>query len=342
MPSTFIAFMLLASTACVGYVSGSVQSAASAEPTAPAGKRMGVSLTAVPESGSGAAMLTAPPPAVFHIDKSTIIVNFTASTYKLPKSKIVTWIQKSANGVAKYFGGFPVKKLNINISPASGNGIKYAETFPRNGSEIRVFFGTETTEEDLKTCWMLTHEMVHLGFPFTDDAQDWATEGLATYSESFIREQIGEQTKEAAWADLKKGMAQGLPQAGDRGLDKTHTWGRIYWGGAIFYILADIQIRSQTHNKLGLPDALKGIVKNGGNIESRMSLEDTLTAGDQATGTKVLMTLYRQMGSNPVGADLDSLWKGLGITSRPDGSVALDQTSPMAKIREAIEIGRAR
>jgi hypothetical protein len=317
MPKIFIVFILVASLAWVGVVSGQTGAA------------------------SSTAISTAPPPAVFHIDKSTITVNFTANTFKVSHSKIVAWIQKSAIGVAKYFGGFPVKKLNINISPVSGSSIKYAETLPRNGSEIRVLLGTDTTEEDLKTCWMLTHEMVHLGFPFTDDAQDWATEGLATYSESFIRAQIGEQTKEAAWSDLKKGMAQGLPQAGDRGLDKTRTWGRIYWGGAIFYILADIQIRSQTHNKLGLPDALKGIVKNGGNIESQMSLEDTFKVGDKATGTKVLMTLYRQMGTNPTGADLDSLWKGLGITSRPDGTVTLDQTSPMSRIRAAIESGRA-
>jgi hypothetical protein len=284
--------------------------------------------------------LTAPP-AVLHVNKSTIFVYFTNDPLKLPKPKIIAWIEKSATGVARYFGDFPVKKLNIIISPTQGAGIPYAETFPRNGSEIKVQFGKDTSEEDLKTCWMLTHEMVHLGFPFTDDSQDWATEGLATYAESFIRAQTGEQTKEAAWADLKKGMSQGLPQAGDRGLDNTHTWGRVYWGGAIFYLLADIQIHSQTHNKLGLPDALSGILKKGGNIESRMSLDDAFAAGDSATKTKVLTTLYKQMGGSPVGADLDGLWKGLGITSLADGSVKLDQTSPMAKIRAAIDSGKA-
>jgi hypothetical protein len=346
-PSIFAALLLLASLACIGVVNRS----ASAQPgvTGP-GKGMGMGAGTGADTGaasasgsaSGTVAPTAPPPAVFRVDKSTIVVNFTANTFTLSRSKIVAWIQKSANGVARYFGEFPVSKLTINIAPVSGRSIKYAETFPRNGSEIKVLLGTDTTEDDLKTCWMLTHEMVHLGFPFTDDAQDWATEGLATYSESFIRAQIGEQTKEAAWADLKKSMAQGLPQAGDRGLNNTRTWGRVYWGGAIFYILADIQIRSQTHNKLGLPDALNGIVKSGGNIESQMSLDDTFAAGDKATGTKVLTTLYKQMGTNPIGADLDSLWKGLGITSQSDGTVTLDQSSPMARIRTAIESGRAR
>jgi hypothetical protein len=325
IPGSVIFLLLLALLASNGVIGTGNHSASAVQPVAPE--------TETP---------AAPLPVVLHADKSTISVNFTSTTFRLARSKIAAWIQKSSIGVAKYFGNFPVKKLNIIISPVSGSGIKYAETFPRNGSEIKVLLGTDTTEEDLKTCWMLTHEMVHLGFPFTDDAQDWAPEGLATYSESFIRAQIGEQTKEEAWADLKKGMAQGLPQAGDRGLDNTRTWGRVYWGGAIFYLLADIQIRSQTHNKMGLPDALKGIVAKGGNIESNMSLDEAFAAGDNATGTKVLTTLYKQVGSNPVGADLESLWKGLGISTQSDGRIKLDQISPMARIRSAIDSGRAK
>ena len=48
-----------------------------------------------------------------------------------------------------------------------------------------------------------------------------------------------------------KSMPFGLPKEGDKGLDYTHTWGRTYWGGAIFCLLADIEIRQQTNNKNG-------------------------------------------------------------------------------------------
>ena len=41
-------------------------------------------------------------------------------------------------------------------------------------------------------------------------------------------------------------MPKGLPQAGDQGLDNTGTWGREYWGGAMFCLLADIEIRKAT------------------------------------------------------------------------------------------------
>ena len=44
-------------------------------------------------------------------------------------------------------------------------------------------------------------------------------------------------------------------QGGGFGLDNTHTWGRTYWGGAMFCLLADVEIRRRTHNRRGLQDA---------------------------------------------------------------------------------------
>src|SRR5437764_372113 len=69
------------------------------------------------------------------------------------------------------------------------------------------------------------------------------------------------------WQAMLREMPQGLPEAGDRGLDYTDTWGRKYWGGAMFCLLADIEIRKATGNKLGLRDAMRGVIAAGGNHE---------------------------------------------------------------------------
>lgn len=55
----------------------------------------------------------------------------------------------------------------------------------------------------------------------------------------------------------------GRPEAGDRGLDRTPTWGRTYWGGAFFCFVADVQIREATHGAKSLDDALRAIVAAG-------------------------------------------------------------------------------
>lgn len=291
-------------------------------------------------SASCAAPDTEAPQAVLHLNDSTIFVYVTSNDFKLSHKSLTDWIGKSARGISNYFGLFPVKNLNIFIYPSQGTGITYAEARPENGSMIKVYLGINSTERDLRRSWMLVHEMVHLGFTFTEDAQDWATEGLATYAEPFIRAQMGDQTNEEAWADMKSGLAQGLPQPNDKGLDHTRTWGRVYWGGALFYLIADIQMRTQTQYKKGLPDALKSIVQGGGNIESNLALTDVFKKADDGTKTKVLSSLYCQSANSPVGADLDALWKQLGVHGQGQ-SLKLEKHAPLSKAREAIERGRA-
>ena len=56
----------------------------------------------------------------------------------------------------------------------------------------------------------------------------------------------------------------GLPRAGEGGMDQTPTWGRTYWGGALYCLQADVAIREQTANRVGLQTALRAILKETG------------------------------------------------------------------------------
>jgi hypothetical protein len=137
------------------------------------------------------------------------------------------------------------------------------------------------------------------------------------------------------WSDLVRDMPQGLPQAGDRGLDYTHSWGRTYWGGALFCLLADVEIRRRTNNGKGLQHALRGILDAGGDIRKDWNLEDALSAGDRAVGINVLQPLYARMKDKPMAVDLPTLWSQLGVQS--DGSnVRFDDNATLAAIRRAI------
>jgi len=138
------------------------------------------------------------------------------------------------------------------------------------------------------------------------------------------------------WHDVVRDMPQGEPEAGDEGLDRTHTWGRTYWGGAMFCLLADGRIREQTGNRKGLQDALRGILNAGGVITQDWDIERAFAVGDKATGTTVLMDLYREMRDKSAPVDLAALWQKLGIQRKPDGSIELVPSAPLANIREAI------
>jgi predicted metalloprotease with PDZ domain len=177
--------------------------------------------------------------------------------------------------------------------------------------------------------------MVHLAFPSVPEEHHWIEEGSATYIEPIARARAGDLTPEKVWGDLIDGLRQGLPRPGDRGLDFTATWGRTYWGGALFCLLADIEIRKRTGNKKGLEDALRAILKAGGTIESEWPLTRTLEIGDRATGVAVLRELYDKMKASPAPVDLDALWKELGVERR-NGKIEFNDRAPLAASRKAI------
>ena len=78
-------------------------------------------------------------------------------------------------------------------------------------------------------------------------------------------------------------------------MDETLTWARTYWGGALFCLQADVAIREQTGNRVGLQTALRAILKQTGGYRADRSIDEVLRIGDAATGTQVLQDLYREM-----------------------------------------------
>jgi predicted metalloprotease with PDZ domain len=130
-------------------------------------------------------------------------------------------------------------------------------------------------------------------------------------------------------------MPKGEPGAADQGLDQAHSWASTYWGGALFCLVADVSIREKTQNRVGLQDALRAIVAAGGTIDQEWPISRVLAAGDQATGTSVLTSLYKEMGEEPDPVDLGLLWRQIGVHSH-DGSILFDDHAPLAKIRQSI------
>src|SRR6267142_3428857 len=238
------------------------------------------------------------------IGNARIDIRIEGRTLRLPAKDLFRWVRLAAESVTAYYGRFPVPQVLIRITTFEGRGVRNGMAFGDRGGRITIRVGNETSPSELASDWMLTHEMVHLAFPSVDEKHHWIEEGIATYVEPIARIQAGNLTAEQMWFDLVRDMPQGLPQAGDRGLDHTHTWGRTYWGGALFCLLADVEIRRQTNNARGLEHALRGILEADGDIRREWDLEEALRGGDRAVGVSVLQPLYRRMKDNPVSVAL--------------------------------------
>ncbi len=269
------------------------------------------------------------------IGGSKIDVTIESGEMKLSQTELLHWVQSAAEAVATYYGRYPVARVQLRIIPAGGSGVRHGETFGYDGGLIKIRVGKQTQAAELANDWMLTHEMVHLSFPSMADEHHWIEEGIAVYVEPIARIQARQMSAEQMWSDLVRDMRKGLPQEGDEGLDHTHTWGRTYWGGALFCLVADVEIRKQTHNKKGLQDALRGILDAGGDITHDWELTEAFKTGDRATGTTVLSEQYAKWRDKPAQVDLASMWKELGIA--PEGkSVRLTEDAPLAGVRLAI------
>jgi hypothetical protein len=275
-------------------------------------------------------------PTQLRIGSSQLEVTFSGPPLKIGRDDLLAWINRSATAVARYFHGFPVAKARLIVISREGrSGVLSGRTWGDHGARTRLIVGENTNVDALDRDWVLTHEFVHYGFPDMPNRNHWIEEGLATYVEPIARVAVGALDAKTAWFEMMRDMPKGQPQAGDQGLDHTHTWGRTYWGGAIFCLVADVNVRKQTKNLLGLRDALQSIIANGGNIESAWPIEQALTIGDAAVGGDTLMSLYAQMSEKATPVDLAALWKQLGVER--DGETArFDDTAPLAAIRRAI------
>jgi predicted metalloprotease with PDZ domain len=130
-------------------------------------------------------------------------------------------------------------------------------------------------------------------------------------------------------------MPQGLPKDGDGALEGTTSWGRTYWGGAMFCLLADIELRKRSGNKVGLQDALRGVVAAGGTHDKDWPISRIIEVAGKATGLPILSELYEKMGRARYDPDLNQLWSDLGVIDTPGGA-RFDDHAALADIRRVI------
>jgi hypothetical protein len=293
-------------------------------------------------SAAPVAVRAEPPRRQVHeiqVGQSRIEVRLSLDRSAEQSRQLLAWIERCARAVAGYYGQFPVALLHVRVGSSSGEGIRGGQTLATTPPTISIVVGERSSERQFDANWSMTHEMVHLAFPSVPPAHHWIEEGLATYIEPIARARAGWITEASVWAEWIENMPLGLPQSSDGGLDGTASWGRTYWGGALFCLLADVELRERSQGRYGLEDALRAIVAAGGNVSRRWPLERALRVGDEATGMTVLRSIYRVQGGEPVHTDLAALWRRLGV-ELDAGAVHFIDSAPSAGVRRAIVAGK--
>jgi hypothetical protein len=266
---------------------------------------------------------------------TTVLLGVAPEKLALSAEQAVSWLATSAGAIASYYEGhLPARHTLVLLMQGSGNDTR-GETLGGGGPAVLVRASDRVTPSTTREDWVVTHELFHANFPDIGRQHAWLSEGLATYLEPIARARVGLVSDEKYWGDLLDGLPQGLPQAGDQGLEHTRTWGRTYWGGALFCMMVDLTLREKTGNQHSLDDVLRAIGKTGATDETYWDIQQVLDAGDRATGASVLHDLYEQLAKRPGNVDLPGVFARLGVRRQGHG-VVFDDSVPLAKIRRSI------
>ncbi len=245
---------------------------------------------------------------------------------------VVPWIRDTAAQVTAYFGRFPVPRLLLVLLSSGGQGIDYGRVVAGGGATMLLVIGDEATGDSLYGEWVLVHEFLHLGSPFMADGF-WFMEGFATYAEPIIRARAGWRSERSVWNEFYRDMPRGVPALTDEGLANTRSG--LYWGGALFMLLADRGYRRSSDGRMGLEHCMREVLERLGNSTGRASVWRVMKLCDDYHGVPVMRRLADRYVVGPSPFDIEALWRDLGL-SGPPGDANLDDDAPGASIRRAI------
>jgi len=257
----------------------------------------------------------------------------------LSSADATRWVETAVDAIMGYYGRPFVDRVLVIVVPGEPGNPTRGETLGDAGPAVLVRAARGSTPATVRDDWVVTHELLHVSLPSLGHDHAWLSEGIATYVEPIVRARAGFVTPEVYWRELVEGLPQGLPEGGDLGLERTRTWGRTYWGGALFCFAADVAIRERTGNARSFDDALRGIVANGADVEAHWDIQHFIEVGDRATGTRILEELYRSMALAPGTVDLGRMWQRLGV-SFSAGRGVFDDHAPLAAVRHAMTEAR--
>jgi predicted metalloprotease with PDZ domain len=253
----------------------------------------------------------------------------------LTDQTIARLVGDSLRAIASYYGALPFERVRVVVTPEAGRRINGTTRCSRGTGRVALTVGRGASEADFRDDWIVTHELLHVAFTSLEDddsIHQWVGEGLSSYVEPLVRVRAGTLTEAKLWRDLLEGAPQGLPEAGDQGLNRTHTWGRTYWGGDLFWLEVDLAVRQATGNAKSLRDVLRAVAAAGTNVCVDWSMARVLATGDAATGTRALTEVYARRALTSAAPDIRAWWAWLGVSLGPDG-VVFDERAPGAETR---------
>ena len=161
------------------------------------------------------------------------------------REEIAQWIEQAADAVSNIYGRFPVDDAQVIVAGIGkrSEAVPWGEVQRAGSASVHLFVDETRPIEEFKSDWTAVHELSHLLIPRVDYQDRWLSEGIASYYQNVARMDVAMLTPSEAWQKLNAGFNRGrIAQNGS--LRNSRSTMHTYWGGAAYYLLADLRLRS--------------------------------------------------------------------------------------------------
>ncbi|MDP6616908.1 MAG: hypothetical protein QF790_07065 [Gammaproteobacteria bacterium] len=225
------------------------------------------------------------------------------------RRKLKSWLQSVAETMKKLHGTLPRSRTRIILEQFTSERYRSVSPVPfarvlRSGDQGILFYVNPAYPlDDFVSDWTAYHEFSHLFIPFPGRADIWFSEGLASYYQNVLQYRSGLLTEEQAWQKLYDGFERG--RVDNRypeytladlcsNLRETHAFMRVYWTGALYFLEADLKLRSRSENRMTLDYVLQTFGHCCLNEHKRWNGLNIAAEFDRIAGAELFVPLYAQ------------------------------------------------
>lgn len=259
------------------------------------------------------------------------------------KPGLKAWASDAVAASAELFGAFPREHLQMLVLPVEGSGsgsVYFGMAGRGGGSGVYILMDNLVDDHDLLGGWTTTHELLHHGMPFVDDA--WMAEGWVSYYTELQRTRMGHRDEKEGWQKLYEAFGRGrrtersgtLQEVSDH-MHDNFGYQRVYWGGAAVAFAVDVAIRQDSGGEKSLDDAMRFLRSCCGEARHKWNANDLLAKLDAWYGKPLFTDVAGPILSQSAFPEVEDTLTALGIDTS-SGRVLLDDSHPMAEQRRAI------
>ncbi len=257
---------------------------------------------------------------------------------------IRAWIVAAVKAVAALYGRFPTPKIVALVDPAPGRDppVLFGSAMRAGGGHVHLLLANAAKDDSLVGEWVGVHELMHLGMPWTYDADAWLQEGFVTYYQEVLRARAGMLTEREAWQNIHDGFARGRRRGGTRSLElesrdmqQEHGYHRVYWAGAAVALLIDVELRRVSKGKRSLDDVIRWWREQHGGMLRPHRGVDLFRAVDRWLGGPLCSRIAEACLAERSFPEVEAVYKQLGLEAAT-GRIVLNDSAPLAAQRRAI------